>query len=97
MSCNKSSTIFPYQYQMAPRTRFNLSLAWAVTIHKSQCKTFDRVHIDLANGAFAEGQVYVTLSRCKTLEEVTLEEAIRNEDIHLNNDVIQFYSNMRGE
>ena len=65
-----------------------LSLAWAVTIHKSQGKTFDRVHLDLGRGAFAEGQVYVGLSRCRTLEGVTLERAIRKEDIYLNLDVI---------
>lgn len=73
-----------------------LTLAWAVTIHKSQGKTFDRVHIDLSKGAFAEGQVYVALSRCRTLEGVTLEKEIRREDIQLNYDVIQFCEGMRG-
>jgi hypothetical protein len=75
-------------------TQIPLTLAWAVTIHKSQGKTFDRVHVDLSRGAFAEGQVYVALSRCRTLEGVTLEKAIEKEDIHLNYDVISFYETM---
>ena len=75
-------------------TQLPLTLAWAVTIHKSQGKTFDRVHIDLSRGAFAEGQVYVALSRCRTLEGVTLEREIKKEDIHLNYDVIKFCEGM---
>lgn len=64
--------------------------AWAVTIHKSQGKTFDTVHIDLGRGAFAEGQVYVALSRCRTLAGVTIARPITLSDIRLHEDVRAF-------
>src|SRR5690606_14317483 len=53
---------------VAEFTQFPLRLAWAVTIHKSQGKTYDRAIIDLGSGAFAPGQTYVALSRLTSLE-----------------------------
>ena len=71
-----------------------LRIAWAITIHKSQGLTFDKVIID-AGAAFAFGQVYVALSRCRTLEGISLDSPIRTStiysDMHISdfNDVIQ--------
>ncbi|HAY21426.1 MAG TPA: AAA family ATPase, partial [Desulfobacterales bacterium] len=54
-----------------------LRLAWAVTIHKSQGKTFDRMVLDLEGGIFASGQLYVALSRCRTLDGIVLRHPVR--------------------
>jgi ATP-dependent DNA helicase PIF1 len=68
-----------------------IRLAWAVTIHKSQGQTFDRVVIDLSGGLFEHGQLYVALSRCRTLEGITLSQAIRPQDIRVDERVADFY------
>lgn len=66
-----------------------LRLAWAVTIHKSQGLTFDKVIID-AEAAFAHGQVYVALSRCRTFEGVVLRTRIRRSSLHTDSNVQSF-------
>ena len=66
-----------------------LRIAWAVTIHKSQGLTFDNVIID-AGAAFAFGQVYVALSRCRTLEGISLENPIRPSAIYSDSHVAVF-------
>jgi ATP-dependent exoDNAse (exonuclease V) alpha subunit len=73
-------------------TQFPLKLAWAMTIHKSQGKTFDRVKIDLGSGAFAHGQSYVALSRCRTLEGITLLRPLSGRDLLLDPEVREFMS-----
>ena len=57
-------------------SQYPLRLAWGVTIHKSQGKTFDKVVIDLGRGTFSPGQLYVALSRCRTLDGITLRQQV---------------------
>ena len=61
--------------------QYPLKLSWAVTIHKSQGKTFDNVIIDMEYGAFAPGQLYVALSRCTSFDGITLSRPITKRDI----------------
>ena len=70
-----------------------LRIAWAITIHKSQGLTFDKVIID-AGAAFAFGQVYVALSRCRTLEGISLDSPIRISSIYSDMHVADFNASM---
>jgi hypothetical protein len=70
--------------------QYPLKLAWAVTIHKSQGKTFDRVVIDIGNGSFAHGQTYVALSRCRSLEGISLKKTLLKRHILLDWRVVDF-------
>lgn len=72
-----------------------LKLAWAITIHKSQGKTFDKVVIDLGRGAFEYGQTYVALSRCRTLDGIYLTKPLTQRDILVDQTTNEFYSTMR--
>jgi ATP-dependent DNA helicase PIF1 len=76
-------------------TQLPLIPAWAVTIHKAQGLTLERVEVDLARGAFAEGQVYVALSRCQTLEGLSLRRAVRNIEVRCSAAATEFYAKMR--
>ena len=71
-------------------TQYPLKPAWAITIHKSQGQTFERVNIHFGRGAFAHGQTYVALSRCTTLDGITLKTKIRPKDIIVDPKVTRF-------
>lgn len=75
--------------------QYPVKLAWAVTIHKSQGKTYDRVAIDLGKGAFEHGQSYVALSRCRKLEGVFLKKPLTPRDIMIDQTVVEYYDRMR--
>jgi ATP-dependent DNA helicase PIF1 len=75
--------------------QYPVKLAWAITIHKSQGKTFDKVIIDLGGGAFEYGQTYVALSRCRTFDGIILKRPIRPQDIKVDERVRDFYETKR--
>jgi len=71
-------------------TQFPVRLAFAVTIHKSQGKTFERAVIDVGRGTFAHGQMYVALSRCRTLEGIVLRQPLKKSHILMDWQVVKF-------
>jgi ATP-dependent exoDNAse (exonuclease V) alpha subunit len=75
--------------------QYPLKLAWAVTIHKSQGKTFDRVVLDIGNGTFSPGQLYVALSRCTSFEGIVLKQPILRRHIWTDRTVVDFMNSFQ--
>ena len=70
--------------------QYPVRLAWAITIHKSQGQTFEKVIIDMSQGSFAPGQLYVALSRCISLEGIELLRPLKKSDVIVNKHLIGF-------
>lgn len=92
--------LFNYQYDREKKqiesevtgsfTQYPIKLAWAMTIHKSQGKTFEKVVIDVGKGTFATGQMYVALSRCTSLEGIILKKPIEKRHIFIDWRIVGF-------
>ncbi|GAG77600.1 unnamed protein product, partial [marine sediment metagenome] len=77
--------------------QFPLRLAWAITIHKSQGMTFDRINIDYARSPFVGGQTYVAISRCRTLGGLTITKELYPNDIFVDDRIVDYMNSLQSE
>jgi ATP-dependent exoDNAse (exonuclease V) alpha subunit len=84
-----------WQEEVGSFKQYPLKLAWAITIHKSQGKSFDKVIIDLERGSFAHGQTYVALSRCRSLEGLILKKPFKKGYIIMDRRVLKFLTDFQ--
>jgi ATP-dependent DNA helicase PIF1 len=82
------------QEQIGTFQQFPVSLGWAITIHKSQGLTLEHLTLDLGSGTFATGQLYVALSRAKSIDGISLAKPISMNDVKADTTVIEFYKKM---
>lgn len=81
--------------QIGSYRQFPLIPAWASTIHKSQGKTIENVHLDLGAGSFETGQTYVAVSRCRSLKGLSMSRSLTVDDILVDFESKHFYASLR--